>query len=87
MLKLINGYWFTVWNKYSNQCNYTEEFQSLYLNKLITENLEGIGTNPFDIPVTTSRSDKDICDEILDKYKLLVGFWADEKNGQYIHTM
>ena len=84
MIKFINDVWYST-STITDLDLYQDSFKCYYLNALIEEDLVGTGTNPFDVVVTTNRDDGKICDKILDKYKILVPFWIDEKNGINIH--
>ena len=84
MIQFKDNVWYST-GSVSDPNLYKESFQCYYFNALIEKGLVGTGTNPFDVVVTTNRSDKEICDNILKKYKILVPFWIDEKNGINIH--
>lgn len=60
--------------------SYVDFFRATYLNELIDRNLfeHGIGNNEFDIPPTCARDDREICNEINKKHKLLVYRYASE---------
>lgn len=85
MIKFQENIWYTT-SSLSDGDLYQDSFKCYYLNALNEKGLVGIGINPFDIPINTGRDDGKICDEILEKHKILIPFWIAEKNGVDIHA-